>query len=150
MINLLYLICKILIKLEVIGYLFQEQITTFLYLIHLELDISQLLLIDIMDSNNSCLHEKTVSMLETLPFEQVYLQMMKWILAVNKKTANAAIYGDTGRYPLSIVCSKELIDYFQRVTVTKDNSDILAIVKDAVIEQKTLGLDWFTRTESVI
>ena len=57
---------------------------------------------------------------------------------------------DTGRYPLSIVCSKQLIDYFQRVTATKDNSDILAIVKDAVIEQKTLGLDWFTRTESVI
>ena len=76
--------------------------------------------------------------------------MMKWILGVNKKTANAAIYGDTGRYPLSILCSKQLIDYFQRVTATKDNSDILAIVKDAVIEQKTLGLDWFTRTESVI
>ena len=73
---------------------------------------------------------------------------MKWVLGVNKKTASAAIYGDTGRYPLSIVCSKQLIDYFQRVTATKDNSDILAIVKDAVIEQKTLGLDWFTRTES--
>ena len=107
-------------------------------------------MVDIMDSNNSCLHEKTVSMLGTLPFEQMYLQMMKWIFGVNKKTANAAIYGDTGRYPLSIVCSKQLIDYFQRVTATKDNSDILAIVKDAVIERKTLGLDWFTRTESVI
>ena len=106
-------------------------------------------MVDIMDSNNSCLHEKTVSMLGTLPFEQVCLQMMKWTLWV-KKTANAAIYGDTGRYPLSIVCSKQLIDYFQRVTATKDNSDILDIVKDAVIEQKTLGLDWFTRTESVI
>ena len=77
--------------------------------------------------------------------------MMKWILRVNKKTANTANYEDTGRYPLSIVCSKQLIDYFQRVTATKDNLDILsAIVKDAVIEQKTLGLDWFTRTESVI
>ena len=94
--------------------------------------------------------KKTVFMLGTLPFEQVYLQMMKWILGVNMKTVYAAIYGDTSRYPLSIVCSKELIDFFQRVTATKDNSDIVAIVKDAVIEQKTLGLDLFTRTESVI
>ena len=60
----------------------------------------------------------------TLPFEQVYLQMMKWILGVNKKTANAAIYEDTGRYPLSIVCSKQLINYIQRVAATKNNSDI--------------------------
>ena len=67
---------------------------------------------DIMDSDNSRLPEKTVSMLLTLPFEQVHLQMMKWILGVNKKTPNTAIYGDTGRYPLSIVCSKQLIDYF--------------------------------------
>ena len=80
--------------------------------------------------------KKTVSMLGTLPFEQVYLQMMKWILGVNKKTANAEIYGDTGRYPLSIVCSKQLIDYFQRVTATKDNSDILAIVKDGLLNRR--------------
>ena len=44
--------------------------------------------------------------------------------------------------------SKQLIDYFQRVTATKENSDVLTIVKDAVIEQK--GLAWFTRTESII
>ena len=39
MINLLYLIYKILINQDRIGYLFQETITIFLYLIHLELDI---------------------------------------------------------------------------------------------------------------
>ena len=76
--------------------------------------------------------------------------MMKWILGVNKKATGAAICGDTGRCPLSIVCSKRLIDYFERVTAGGDSSDVLAVVRDAVIEQKTLGLDWFTGTESVI
>ena len=38
-INLIYLIFKILIKQVVIGYLFQEKITTFLYLTVLELVI---------------------------------------------------------------------------------------------------------------
>ena len=39
MINLLYLIYKIVIKAVVTGVVFQEKLTTFLYLIHLELVI---------------------------------------------------------------------------------------------------------------
>ena len=41
MINLLYLIYKILIEKDLIGVAFLEKITTFLYLIHSELVISQ-------------------------------------------------------------------------------------------------------------
>ena len=64
-------------------------------------------MVDAMNSGNARLPEKTVrTMLGTMPFEHVHLQMMKWILGVNKKTSNSAIYGNTGRYLLSIVCSK--------------------------------------------
>ena len=47
------------------------------------------------------------------PLERIHLSFLKWTLNVNKQTSNAAIWGDTGRYPLAIELSSQVYNYSQ-------------------------------------
>ena len=76
--------------------------------------------------------------------ERTYLSTLKWVFGVHKKTSNAAIWGDSGMYPLLIKTSKQVFNYFCRVTAVDFNE---GIAKDAVAEQKALGLSWFSTLE---
>ena len=67
---------------------------------------------------------------------------MKWVLSVNKKTSNSAVFSDTGRYPLLTTHSKQIIDYYQRIKTPHEKADILELAKDAFEEQKLLQLEW--------
>ena len=58
-----------------------------------------------------------------------------------KKTSNAAVWGDSGSYPVLVKTSKQVWDYFARVSAD-DFKD--SYVKDAVMEQKSLHLTWFS------
>ena len=49
------------------------------------------------------------------PFERIHLSFLKWTLNVNKTTSNAAIWGDTGRYPLAIELSSQVYNYWERL-----------------------------------
>ena len=75
------------------------------------------------------------------PAEKVYLVCLKWVLGVHKRTSNTAVWGDCGAHPLLIKSSKHVFDYFYRVSA--DNFGT-SLVKDAVIEQKNLALNWYT------
>ena len=63
------------------------------------------------------------------------------MFGVLKKTSNAAVWGDSGMYPQLIKTSKQVFNYFCRVTAVDFNE---GIVKDAVAAQKALGLSWFS------
>ena len=76
--------------------------------------------------------------------ERMYLSILKWVFGVHKKTSNAAIWGDGGMYPLLVKTSKQVFNYFCRVTAVDFNE---GIAKDAVAEQKALGLSWFSTLE---
>ena len=76
--------------------------------------------------------------------ERTYLSSLKWVFGVHKKTSNAAIWGDSGMYPLLVKTSKQVSNYFCRVTAVDFNE---RIAKDAVDEQKALGLSWFSTLE---
>ena len=76
--------------------------------------------------------------------ERTYLSTLKWVFGVHKKTSNAAIWGESGMYPLLIKTSKQVFNYFCRVTTVDFNE---GIAKDAVAEQKALGLSWFSTLE---
>jgi hypothetical protein len=45
------------------------------------------------------------------PLERVHLSFLKWALSVGKYTSNAAIWGDSGRYPLATDLTQQVYSY---------------------------------------
>ena len=77
------------------------------------------------------------------PIEKLHLSFLKWTLGVPKQTSNAAVYGDTGRIPAVLCLLKQLINYFNRLSIL-ENEDSNNIVRHAFSEQKRLKLPWYT------
>ena len=76
------------------------------------------------------------------PIEKVHLSFLKWTLSVSKFTSNAAIWGDTGRYPLAVELSSQVYTYFNRVC-EMESSGSDALVSHALAEQRALQLSWY-------
>ena len=76
--------------------------------------------------------------------EKVHLAFMKWTLSVNKYTSNAAIWGDTGRYPLGVELSALALGYLERLEKL-DANDSTTLVRHALVEQRKLNLLWYSR-----
>ena len=74
-------------------------------------------------------------------YETTHLAILKWIIGVDKKISNQAIWSDTARVPLSLTLIKQVLDYFSRIT-NDNNSD--SIVHNALKEQQALNLPWYT------
>ena len=81
------------------------------------------------------------------PLERVHLLFLKWTLNVNKTTSNAAIWGDTGRYPLAIELSSQVYNYWERLE-KKEEAGYNCFVRHAFKEQRDLGLSWNTNIET--
>ena len=83
------------------------------------------------------------------PIENLHLAFLKWNMGVKRTTSNAAIWGDTGRYPLVIVQIKQLVDYRNRLEkLTAEDSTKL--VRHAYCEQQSLGLQWYTSVDTLV
>ena len=72
--------------------------------------------------------------------EREHLRFIKWSLGVHRKSSNIEAWGDSGRAPLLLTITKQVLDYFQRVKDAPDDS----LVYHAFQEQKNLRLDWYT------
>jgi hypothetical protein len=68
---------------------------------------------------------------------------LKWTLGVGKYTLNAAVWGDTGRYPLSIELTQQVYSYFKRLDQL-DVEDSQTLVRHAFADQKTMKLSWYS------
>ena len=102
-------------------------------------------LINNLTENNSGQH---LSAIAKDPLENLHLSFLKWNLGVGKKTSNAAVWGDCGRYPLVIELSKQVLNYYDRLkNMSLNNSDTL--VKHAFNEQKSLNMNWFRRINTL-
>ena len=102
-------------------------------------------LINNLTENNSGQH---LSPIAKDPLENLHLSFLKWNLGVGKKTSNAAVWGDCGRYPLVIELSKQVLNYYDRLkNMSLNNSDTL--VKHAFNEQKSLNMNWFRRINTL-
>ena len=65
---------------------------------------------------------------------------------VGKNTSNAAVWGDSGRYPLAIELLEQVYGYRNRLEqLETDNSPTL--VRHAFAEQKTLKLTWYSNLD---
>ena len=80
------------------------------------------------------------------PAEKAYLACLKWLLGVRKKSSNTAVWGDSGSYPVLVKTSKQVLDYFSRVSADEFKD---SYVKDAVLEQKSLGLTWYATLSNI-
>ena len=50
-----------------------------------------------------------------LPCEKLHIRILKYVLGVNRKATNAAVFGELGRFPIAIVVQCNTIKYFQRL-----------------------------------
>ena len=83
------------------------------------------------------------------PIERIHLSFLKWNIGVGKKTSNAAVWGDTGRYPLVIELSKQALSYFNRLKNMSLNDDE-TLAKHAFNEQMALDMTWYRRTNALM
>ena len=98
-----------------------------------------------LTENNSGQH---LSAIAKDPLENLHLSFLKWNLGVGRKTSNAAVWGDCGRYPLVIELFKQVLNYYDRLkNMSLNNSDTL--VKHAFNEQKSLNMNWFRRINTL-
>ena len=81
------------------------------------------------------------------PLERIHLSFLKWTLNVNRTTSNAAIWGDTGRYPLAIELSSQVYNYWERLEKMEEAGSN-CFVRHAFKEQRDLGLSWNTNIET--
>ena len=61
--------------------------------------------------------------------EQCHIKYCRYILGVNKKAPNLGVYGDTGRFPITINAAASVIKYWHRLMNL--NSDYFNILKNA-------------------
>ena len=80
--------------------------------------------------------------------ERLHLSFLKWTLGVNKYASNAAVWGDTGRYPLVITLAKQVFTYKQRLE-RMDSNNSQALVRHAFREQEISQLDWLTQLKDL-
>ena len=80
------------------------------------------------------------------PYEKVQLRHLKYLLGLNRRASNAASWGETGKFPITIGCIPRCIRYFIRLVNLDDSS----IVSAAMREQISLSLPWFEAIKNII
>ena len=68
---------------------------------------------------------------------------------VHRKCSNIACYGDTGRYPLAIKLSQQVISYYNRL-LNLDAAGVEALVRHAFVEQREKDLPWFRNMTALL
>ena len=61
--------------------------------------------------------------------EKLHLRFLKTLLGVKQQTNNAAVYGELGRVPLSVIRKERILKYWQRI-VHSPNSLIFKMYRD--------------------
>ena len=93
--------------------------------------------------SGSSFSHSTLSKIVSDPLERLHICFLKWTLGIPKRTSIAAVYGDCGRIPIALRLLKQLIDFFNRLSIMdKNKSD--KIVRHAFAEQKHLMLPWYS------
>ena len=96
-------------------------------------------------SSTSC-DANLLSLIAKQPYEAIHLRHLKYLLGINRRSCNAAAWGETGNPPIFINCLARCIKYFQRIV----NLDDKYLVKAAVKEQVLSELPWFKGIKGLI
>ena len=86
------------------------------------------------------------------PLERLHLSFLKWTLGIPKRTSSSAVWGDSGRFPLGVYLIKQIINYYNRLTLAIKNNKKgnLSLACRAYLEQKELNLPWIKSINCLI
>lgn len=90
--------------------------------------------------------DQTLPLIAKQPYEKIQMRHIKYMLGVNRRSSNAAAWGETGKYPLFIKCIGQCINYFVRISNLPNDH----LVKAALSEQTRLNLSWYSNIKDLI
>ena len=90
--------------------------------------------------------DKILNLFAKQPYERIHLRHLKYLLGINRRSSNAATWGDTGKYPIIIKCVRLSINYFKRIT----HLPVTNFTRAALTEQINLDLPWFKGIKQII
>ncbi len=86
-------------------------------------------------------HSRSISFYNELKnniFEKCHLKYLRYVLGVNKKAPNLAIYGDSGRFPIYLSTISMFIKYWHRLVNVKND-----ILQDAYKLHEMNHSEWY-------
>ena len=88
----------------------------------------------------------TLKKLATDECERSHLRYTKWLLGVHKKTSNLGVWGDSGRPPILLAMTRQVLEYYRRARDADPNT----FLYHAFTEQVNMNLDWHSVLNSLI
>ena len=79
--------------------------------------------------------------------DKLHLRFCKHLLGVKKQTPNSAVYGELGRFPLSLVCKERAINYWYKIMSNVDKPIYFTFLEQCNIANSTC---WAKRIHSII
>ena len=89
---------------------------------------------------------KAMALIAKQPYERIHLRHIKYMLGINRRSVNAAAWGETGKHPLFINSLRLCIDYFKRISNLPNDT----FARAALSDQIRLNLSWFTNIKNII
>ena len=85
-----------------------------------------------------------------MELERIHLKFLKMLLGVKGSTASAAVYAETGRFPLHLRQTTKIIKYFMRVQ-SLPSSKIVKQIFNSLKHLDSLGFrTWFTDVREIL
>ena len=78
--------------------------------------------------------------------EMSHLRYIKWLLGVHKKTSNVGAWGDSGRPPILLDMTRQVLEYYKRAESAAPDT----FIHHAFKEQVAMNLDWYSSLSSLI
>ena len=91
-------------------------------------------------------YSKLIGLFARQPYERLHLRHLKYMLGTNRRSSNAAAWGETGKFPLIISSIRLCVNYFKRIVSLPESS----LTKAALTEQIHLNLPWFENIKKII
>lgn len=85
-----------------------------------------------------------------LPQEKLNIHFSKHILGVSSKSTNIAVMGELGRYPLYIKIISQMLKYYVRIILSKDNTLLAQAMEEMKGLERQGKTTWVTIVEQIV
>ena len=87
-----------------------------------------------MNTTSAKVKKDSLSLFNTMydmPCEKLHIRFLKYLLAVNRKTTNAAVMGELGRFPIMIDVLCNTVKYFQSLFSDRASNVLTGALKES-------------------
>ena len=89
--------------------------------------------------------------------DKVHIKFLKILLGVRQQTPNYAVYGELGRFPLSVICKERAVKFWVKLLKNKESlafkvfkSEVDAIDSNSIKSQVIKKLHWATNMKNLM